>query len=367
MSNKCTLIIDGNWLMMSRFSIIRDEFTLNHSVGQLLSAKKDLRDFMSRSIILQINKLEGIVDNIILVTDGGSWRRYVTKPDTLIEEYKGNRIKDTDIAWDYVFGALSELKESFGSLGITASNAKGVEGDDWCFYWSKYLNSIGTNVIIWSTDGDLKQLVNSESDTWTVWYNNKNGLIINDKSSSDSQDITDYFMNMNCRSILLEKLESKSLKCKKYIKPDNIVMDKVICGDAGDNIKPLMRVKNKSKNYKITPLIWYNIKTILNINNLNDFIDKKSEIVHYMIDNRPDRFKNFNLTYEQVEKEFDYNLKLVWLDGSMIDESVFKSMKESKYIEADLNLIRNNFKMLSGEDNTEEIEEIFEGINDLPF
>ena len=43
--------------------------------------------------------------------------------------------------------------------GIVVSNHSSIEGDDWIWYWSRRLNEEGTSCIIWSSDNDLKQLV----------------------------------------------------------------------------------------------------------------------------------------------------------------------------------------------------------------
>ena len=72
--NKLTLLIDGNWLMMSRMAMYIDEFEKKNPTEQKNKAKNNLKDFMAKSINVIINRFKDI-DNIILLSDGGSWRQ----------------------------------------------------------------------------------------------------------------------------------------------------------------------------------------------------------------------------------------------------------------------------------------------------
>ena len=74
----------------------------------------------------------------------GSWRKSVEKPDFFEEVYKGNRVKDVEIDWSYVYRSLEIYLKKANELGITACKAGEVEGDDWIFHWSRKLNNNGT-------------------------------------------------------------------------------------------------------------------------------------------------------------------------------------------------------------------------------
>ena len=370
--NKCTLLIDGNWLLMSRFSMISDEFSSSNTDEQLEAAKNNLKDFLARSIILQINKMYGIVDNIILVADGGSWRNHIEKPSTIVEEYKGNRSRGEDIEWTYVFESLSEVQENLRTLGITACKSLGVEGDDWIWHWSTNLNKMGVNCIIWSSDGDLKQLVKYEGNTWTVWYNDRYGLYL-PKNMDESGDDIEFFMNANYYSEVIKKLKDMSPKGHFYISPDDIVMEKVMCGDAGDNVKAIMRVKSGSKNYKYTPKMWKCASENLQITSLDEFLSHKKDIIDEVLSSRTGKWLNFNETPNQVLDEMNYNIKLVWLNESQIPQETQDTMDSVEYLEGDIDYIRNNFKVIAGQsEEVSTMTEIFDSIdemedNDLPF
>ena len=157
-NSKLTLLIDGNWLLMSRLSVLQTRYSDDDKLC------KDLKLMMIRSINIVLKQFTEI-DNIIFVSDGGSWRNKLPIPDFLEEEYKGNRIKDESINWDMIFDAYEDFASKLRAAGITVCKEPNLEGDDWMWYWSEKLNSEGTNVIIWSRDKDLTQLIKINKDS----------------------------------------------------------------------------------------------------------------------------------------------------------------------------------------------------------
>ena len=97
-NSKLTLLIDGNWLLMSRLSVLQNRYSDDDKLC------KDLKLMMIRSINIVLKQFTEI-DNIIFVSDGGSWRNKIPVPTFLQEEYKGNRERSDDIDWDLIFGA----------------------------------------------------------------------------------------------------------------------------------------------------------------------------------------------------------------------------------------------------------------------
>ena len=83
-----TLLIDGNWLLMSRLFAVKSYFNVQNEDEEKQKGTAELEDLMCRSINIIINKFEKVVDNIIIVADGGSWRKSVEKPDFFEEIYK---------------------------------------------------------------------------------------------------------------------------------------------------------------------------------------------------------------------------------------------------------------------------------------
>lgn len=322
-------------------------------------ATKELKELLARSINVILNKFPSI-DNIIMISDGGSWRKQLPIPDSLKDiTYKGNRVQNVEIDWSYIYKALNQLSKRCKELGITTVNHNNIEGDDWIWYWSRRLNSDGINCIIWSSDNDLKQLVQTDRETnsFTVWYNDIKGLYL-PESLNRSVDLFDFFLHPEFESPVLESLKKSSRKVD-FINPNDIVMQKVICGDSGDNIKSIFRYEKNGRSYRITEKEWDNIRDEFNLNNIDDFIHHKSNIVNSIVNNK--KFKQYKPNTTDIGCMFDYNIQLVWLHENVIPETITMYMNQQEYKQFDINYIKSNFKVLL-DDNDDMIKNIFEGL-----
>ena len=75
---------------------------------------------MIRSINVVLRKFP-MIDNVIICSDGGSWRNNVEIPKCLqreeqtgvIVDYKGTRVRSTDINWELIFNSYNDLIELF--------------------------------------------------------------------------------------------------------------------------------------------------------------------------------------------------------------------------------------------------------------
>jgi len=364
-TNKTTLIIDGNWLLMSRLGLIKDSFNKALSNNELIRAKNDMVDFVAQSINKAINFWSNLIDNIIMVQDSGSWRKELPKPKLYTETYKGNRVADDNVAWDYVWRALDEICKNFENNNITCVAEKSIEGDDWCWYWSRYLNRKGVNTIIWTSDSDLKQLVQEDEQTgaWTAWYNDKSGLVVHEKYDRDDMDI---LMDFDAKNVFMEGICHR-VQDVKYINPDDIVMDKVICGDAGDNIKSIIRYQTKTTKGTLRTLSvslneWHKVKNELGITNFQQFESKKMEIIRNLR-NLP-RFNDFCANDNEIAELFDFNIILVRLAKEQIphDTAMLMNKHRDEYIVTDMGYLHNNYKVLGHQDAA--MNDLF---NDIPF
>ena len=246
---------------------------------------------------------------------------------------------------------------------MTVANHSSIEGDDWIWYWTRRLNTDGTSCIIWSSDNDLKQLiqVDNTNGAFTAWYNDRNGIWFDSSLHEEPIDDLDFFMQpIKVKSPILETLKQYS-KSTSFIKPDSIVMEKIICGDAGDNIKPVAKSIGGSKTYRVSIKMWNDIKESLNINSLSDFFAHKMDIINGIIN-----IKRFNqCSVDNISEMFDYNIKLVWLNENVIPETIIMYMNQLDYTIVDIDYIKSNFKVMCKPNN--DIEDIFESIEDAPF
>lgn len=367
MKNKCTLLCDYNWLTISRFSVINKGFNKLLSESILNESKEELKDMLARSISVILNRFP-IIDDIIIVADGGSWRKQLPIPNQLKKTtYKGNRQANIEMSWDHIWNASAEVLENCKNEGITVSQFNNIEGDDWIWYWSKRLNSEGINTIIWSSDCDLKQLlqVDDKTNAFTVWYNDKNGLWIPQEMKDHDIDDIEFFMQPTYENPILEAIKMRALGGINYINPDNIVLNKIICGDAGDNIMSVARYIKNNRSYRFSEKDWEKLSKSLNINSIQKLI-KNKDIISESI-SRHKKILPYNISKENISEMIDYNIKLVWLNESTIPETYILAMNNVEHNIYNVSYIRQNYKVVSGDRDNNDIIDIFNSINDEIF
>lgn len=324
--SKLTLIVDGNWLMMSRLSVINNKYV------DITTTLHDLKLLLIKSINVVLRTFPKI-DNIIFVTDGGSWRKHIDIPECLhhdlngeLVEYKGTRMKNDDVDWELVFESFNDFTNVLKDTGISVCNEYHIEGDDWCWYWSRKLNNEGTNVILWSKDKDLTQLVhtNINNKCFTIWWNKDNG-VYTEKINEDSTDELRWLFNIESKDndIILNEITNKACKVTTVI-PSEIVVDKIFMGDMSDNIFPLLLRRSKDiNNTKKFRISRKDLKLDIDITNdeevkkyINSFYDMKSYSSRLI-----------NSSDEEYE-HFKYNRMLVWLDKSVYPEEILEGMEK---------------------------------------
>lgn len=324
--SKLTLIIDGNWLLMSRLVVLKNQY------NDIDSLVHNLKLMLIRSINSMLRSLPE-VDNIIFVADGGSWRANIPIPSILSQHgvsYKGTREKSSEFDWDRLFEEFENFVSDIKNFSnITVSRAYKVEGDDWCWWWSTILNNDKTNVIIWSADRDLTQLVKTNKETGvftcTMYTRGKNTVISIDNGVSD--DISFSMMLTNPlfveNSQLLSNILNKATKINK-INPSFVPLDKMFRGDESDNIlAPIKRVTNSGKEYRISQKQLDSSINIWDDNNIKNFVE---EVYN------DKKFKNKTNVNEDVAIEhLMYNRLLVTLSENSYPSDILNIMKENNY------------------------------------
>ena len=312
--SKLTLIVDGNWLLMSRWAVLNGRF---YDDAEMC---RELQMTMIKSINVVLRTFPSI-DNIIFVSDGGSWRQKVPIPSFMIEEYKGNRELDPTINWDMIFSHYEEFVKLLEESGITACRVQGIEGDDWCWYWSNKLNNEDTNVMIWSRDKDLTQLVKTNRDgCFTVCWNKDTGVITTVRDDNDM----DFLFNMkfNTNEEIFNHIIDKA-KNQKEINPNDIIVDKIIRGDLGDNILPVIFRKSKSgseKQYRVS-------QKDLNLSlNIHDNTQVKEYFENLL--NSKSYKDRVDKSLDMICEHFEYNKKLVVLEEESYPQDILDIMNK---------------------------------------
>lgn len=341
--NNLTLIIDGNWLWMSRLSV------LNNKYKNVIDLCKELKLLIIKSIGIVLRQFPEI-DNIMFVTDGGSWRNQIHIPDFIqkksqktpgmIIEYKGTRVVNDLIDWDIVWDNYSDIIQLFNQCGINVYRESGLEGDDWIYYWSTYLNSIGVNTMIWSKDNDLKQLVNiNDNKCFTIWWNKESGIYC--KEFDESDDTMDFFFNLeyNKNEEIFNSIRNKAKMLTK-IDPHKIIIDKILKGDDSDNILPIAIRKSKTvspKKFKIsTKDINYNI----NIDDINEVTNYFSNLL-----SQKSYAGRVEDTLEHIIEHFEYNKQLVTLRKESYPKEILDVFEQYKNYNISTNIFEVEAKL----------------------
>lgn len=357
MSNKLTALIDGGWLMMRSIFFFEKGFLLTNTEAQKQHAAAEFQECMARSITKLLNQIPEI-DNIVLMSEGGSWRNALPVPEQLHDiSYKGHRQKKSELDWTAIYRAYNDFVKNVAAAGITCSQHSSIEGDDWAWYWSRRLNAEGTSVLIWSSDCDLKQLVQVQGQAFTVWYNDKAGLVL-PLECEYPDDPIEVMLNPPYSNPLLDSLQHR-LKKYECINPDFIVINKVLAGDSGDNIKSVVRYKKGNRTYRFTENDCKKLLEDTNITSIKEFMVKPDTIVTTILHNK--KFQNVGVRYEDIAIMIDYNLKLVWLNESTIPDTVTTAMVQFEYKQADMADFRSNYKLLLGTNKS--IEQAFNEID----
>ena len=370
-NNKLTLVVDGNWLLMSRYFMKRDTFRMDLPDSVKENSSYQLADLMAQSISVILRQFRGSITNIIFVSDNRSWRKDYPMPSCIetTDTYKGTRKNDETYDWKYIYKSISILSNNLKSIGVTTSNVYGVEGDDWCWWWSRKLNSEGTNVILWTSDEDVKQLIQEDEDTgaFTAWYEKSKGLVLNSsmkpKKFDDEDDELGSFMApiMPVNNIIKSLSKTASIS---YVNPVNIINKKIYIGDQGDNILPIFTYSKKSKTYKATQKDWsklinFDTPGYIERDWYNNLPNLYNEI--YKIKTKGD--ENNITTCDDFIEHAVYNKKMVWLDESQIPREVQSQMTSVEYKEISSDLLHDityNWRVMSGAES-KELEALFEG------
>ena len=374
---KTTLVVDGNWLLMGRQFMLNDQFSISNPQYMRDTASNNLADLMCQSISVCLRSMSGVITNVVFVSDGGSWRRNVKKPKIISDAvYKGTRSFESNTDWNAVWKSMNILTKRLKSYGMTVSNVPGAEGDDWCWWWSRKLNALGENVILWTIDEDIKQLitVNPETGCWTGVYEKRPGLILPsclDPGEDSNVDDIDFFMN-NYQSTKSEAADTLSkIFQTKYVNPSSIINKKIFVGDGGDNILPTFTYCKGGKTYKAT------VKDMEGLIDMNKdeysedkWIKSLPSIYHNIIESKKSRLIGSEIVSENdfIEHAI-YNRTMVWLDDSQIPDEVKSKMAEVEYKHLtpdQMHDIRFNWKVLAEKSSKDEIESLFND-SDLPF
>lgn len=290
-SKKVLLVLDwSNLLFRSLF--------MNSLYGQVNGYNRieDVRSFMYKFTtdvcsILNIFK----PTNVIIATDSQhAWRKDVLPGDDLNPGYKSNRKKSESINWDNIFQCSDDLLNILSKNSMHIAKVEHCEADDiaaMCkeIVFEKYPNY---NVIIVSADADIRQLIdfNPITHQYCIVYNttgkgkgSKRHIYVPESfetwyNTADSNfDI--FFENEDMsKTYIKQLLQANTIMELSVQNPNDVVLDKIFCGDDGDCVPSFYNWYKDGRKVRITPGKEKKVREIIGINTVQDLVDSEYKL-----------------------------------------------------------------------------------------
>ena len=234
--------------------------------------------------------------NVIIATDAQhAWRKDILPGDNLTPGYKSNRHKDEKINWDNVFGCSDDLLNILEKHNMHTAKVERCEADDIAAMCKELVfeSFPDYNIIIVSADADIRQLIdfNPVTNQYCAVYNTTGRGKGSKRYLYVVQEFEDWLMNTdNPESNFDIFFENQDLS-KHYIKnilnnntlielkienPNNVVLNKIFCGDDGDCVPSFYNWYKDGKKVRITPSKEKKVREIIGINNIQDLLSGKN-------------------------------------------------------------------------------------------
>lgn len=230
--------------------------------------------------------------NVIIATDAQhAWRKDILPGEN---GYKSNRQKNPDVNWTNIFQGSDDLKEIFQKNGMHIAQVEHCEADDMAalckeVIFEKYHDY---NIIIVSADADLRQLIdfNPINNQYCVVYNTtsskgksgKRNMYVTQAfydwyTAPDSCDI--FFSSVDTsKQYMKDILTNNSMINLSIDNPNDILLNKIFCGDDGDCVPSFYNWYNDGKYARITPGKAKKIRETIGINNIYDLINGEQHL-----------------------------------------------------------------------------------------
>jgi len=261
-----------------------------------------------------------------------SWRK------DIIGTYKINRVKSSDYNWDNIFAALDSFKEHMKKLGYVFAEVEHAEADDMLaltkeivFQEPAFQNY---NLILVSADADIRQLIDFKPETnqYCMVFNEigtgKGGFrhLYCDKDTMQWYDapidvqINDIFnFEIDNEREFIKNLIVANPKVKMEVTdPDNILLNKIFCGDDGDCVPAFYEWFNDKGNKKrFTNAPYVKMLGILGAHSIEELEQTKGSLKEALETVLKRKINDIDVL-ERLERQ----KKLVYLNSSVFPESI---------------------------------------------
>ena len=290
-NKKVLLVLDwSNLLFRSLF--------MNSLYGQANGYNRieDIRSFMYK-FTTDVCSILNIFrpTNVVIATDAQhAWRKDVLPGDDITPGYKSNRKKADNINWDNIFKCSDDLQKILSENCMHVAKVEHCEADDiaaMCkeIVFEKYPNY---NVIIVSADADIRQLIdfNPITHQYCIVYNttgkgkgSKRHIYVPESfetwyNTADSNfDI--FFENEDMsKTYIKQLLQANTIMELSVQNPNDVVLDKIFCGDDGDCVPSFYNWYKDGRKVRITPGKEKKVREIIGINTVQDLVDSEYKL-----------------------------------------------------------------------------------------
>ena len=301
MSNKLNLIFDFSNMAM------RALFTCSYANrGEISTFDTDEEcNILIRKIAIDMAYVIRIFtpDKVIVACDSRHpWRNDLYE-NIENESYKGNRQKDTTKNWDKIFSSLNEYKEILKNDGFILTELDTAEADDVAAMWKEHFYNNGENVILISSDKDWTQLIDYEPslNKFCVCFNpianNRGKKLLHGTSeffewlNSVNSKTDIFFSNYKPQKDKFKNIKTHDTKIEyDVIDPNQVLLNKIMCGDDGDNAPSFCEYYKNGKKIRMTPtkskkilesFDVHNVKELCQAVNKNDFMNIVNKTFKY--------------------------------------------------------------------------------------
>lgn len=254
---------------------------------------EDIRSFMYK-FTMDVCSIVNIFkpSNIIIASDSQHpWRKDILPGNAVEPGYKSNRKKADNINWTNIYKCSDDLQLILQKYCMHTGIIDHCEADDisaMCkeLVFEKYPDY---NIIIVSADADIRQLIdfNTVTNQYCIVYNttskgknSKRKLYVTEDFynwyNTESSNFDIFFENEDLSKQYIKNLLSSNQQIELVVdNPNDILLNKIFCGDDGDCVPSFYSWYNNGKSMRITPGKCKKIKELLGINNLSDLLNSK--------------------------------------------------------------------------------------------
>lgn len=273
-------------------------------------------------------------NKVIIATDAPhAWRKDIDMGTEV--GYKGTRTRDNGYNWDNIFKCAKDLQSYFSQLGYHNAYVEHGEADDMAalcksVVFSRYADY---NVIIVSADADLRQLIdfNPVTKQFCCVYNTigkgKSGKrylygtqeFIDWLNTEEKSNDIFFFSYDPARQYLKNLLKLNASIEVALEDPNDIVINKIFCGDDGDAVPAFYQWYVNGKCYRVTPAKVKKIRETIGIQNVQNVVDAaKSGDLHPLLEKVCKR----EIKDIDINERLDRQRHLVELSPSLFPEHI---------------------------------------------